>query len=117
MGSFDSALTLRKRTIELRGSNFTRLRELGRCYLQTGRISEAIESLEKAMAEYQNIMSYPHRRVLLRYELGQAYEAAGRTEDAIEQYQTFLDIWKNADEGLEPVEDAKERLARLKNKS
>lgn len=47
-------------------------------------------------------------------DLGQAYEAAGRNPEAIEQYETFLDIWKNADEGLSSVEDAKERLAKLK---
>ena len=47
------------------------------------------------------------------YYLGQAYEAAGQKQDAIEQYETFLDIWKNADEGLESVDDAKERLAKL----
>jgi len=35
---------------------------------------------------------------------------------AREQYETFLDIWKNADEGLKSVEDAKERLANLKHK-
>ena len=33
-----------------------------------------------------------------------------------QQYETFLDIWKNADEGLASVEDAKERLAKLKSK-
>ena len=28
----------------------------------------------------------------------------------------YIDIWKNADEGLKSVEDAKTRLARLKKK-
>lgn len=32
---------------------------------------------------------------------------------AIAQY-AFLDVWKNADEGLASVEDAKARLAKLK---
>ena len=33
-----------------------------------------------------------------------------------QQYEIFLDIWKNADEGLKAVEDAKERLAKLRSK-
>ncbi len=36
---------------------------------------------------------------------------------AVEQYEIFLDIWKNADEYLKSVVDAKERLVRLKNKT
>ena len=91
------------------------MRELGQCYLGVGRIPEAIEAFEKAMAKYDNVRwSYPKRAVLLHYDLGQAYEAAGRTDDAIEQYEIFLDIWKNADEGLESVEDTKVRLTRLR---
>jgi cytochrome c-type biogenesis protein CcmH/NrfG len=48
------------------------------------------------------------------YYLGQAYEAAGRTQEAIAQYTTFLGIWKNADPGLKQVEDARASLRRLK---
>ena len=33
-----------------------------------------------------------------------------------QQSEKFLDIWKNADEGLKAVEDAKERLAKLRSK-
>ena len=53
----------------------------------------------------------------IHYLLGQAYEESGWTEMAIEQYEEFLDIWKDADPGLVEVEDAKERLARLRGQS
>ena len=51
---------------------------------------------------------------MLHYYLGQAYEQSRWRDRAIEQYETFLDIWKDADARLESVEDAKARLARLK---
>jgi len=73
--------------------------------------------LEEAMTGYDdNRLNYPERSVMGHYYLGQAYEAAGRTSEAIEQYETFLDIWRNADEGLESVEHTKELLTILKNR-
>ena len=49
--------------------------------------------------------------------LGEIYERQGDTAKAIEHYEKFLDLWKDADLGIAEVEDARERLAGLKNEN
>jgi hypothetical protein len=49
--------------------------------------------------------------------LGLAYEKSGWNKKAIEKYEEFLDIWKNADPGIKEVQDAKERLKKLRAES
>jgi hypothetical protein len=70
---------------------------------------------EKAMSrqDYKRLKSVAEA-VTGYYYLGQAYEAAGRKQDAVTQCETFLSIWKNADSELKQIQDAKVRLARLK---
>jgi len=46
--------------------------------------------------------------------LGKIYEQQGITAKAIEHYEKFLDLWKNADPGIPEVTDAKKQLASLK---
>lgn len=116
-GKHDSAIVLSENDVKsaASGGQFGILKTLGMSYLEAGRADDAVETLEKAMSRYDvNRLTYPARSVITHYSLGQAYEAAGRNAEAIEQYETFLDIWKNSDEGLESVEDAKQRLAKLK---
>ncbi len=87
----------------------------GLAYLENQQIEQAIKNLEYAAFRFDNQSAQlPSFVVWVGYQLGRAYEADGQIERAIQQYQTFLDIWKNADEGLKSVEDAKTRLAKLK---
>jgi hypothetical protein len=46
--------------------------------------------------------------------LGKIHEQQGDTTKAIEHYEKFLDLWKDADPGILEVEDARKRLAGLK---
>ncbi len=48
------------------------------------------------------------------YLLGKIYEKKGDQKLAIENYERFLDLWKEADEDLPDLMDAKARLAKLK---
>jgi cytochrome c-type biogenesis protein CcmH/NrfG len=44
--------------------------------------------------------------------LGKIHEEQGETAKAIELYEKFLDLWKDADPGIAEVDDARERLIR-----
>ena len=45
------------------------------------------------------------------------YLVKGNKAKAIEHYEKFLDLWKDADPGIAEVEDAKKRLAGLQDQS
>ncbi len=45
--------------------------------------------------------------------LGKICEQQGNIARAIEHYEKFLELWKDADPGFPEVEDAKKRLAGL----
>ena len=48
------------------------------------------------------------------YILGKIYEEQGDTTKAIEHYEKFLTLWKDADPGIPEVDDARKRVAGLK---
>jgi tetratricopeptide (TPR) repeat protein len=92
--------------------------ELAEAYLESGNLSAAVSVLEKALSRYDDIrVGETFKGVMAYYLLGLAYEKSGWNEKAIEKYEEFLDIWKNADPGIPEVEDAKERLEKLRAES
>jgi serine/threonine protein kinase/Tfp pilus assembly protein PilF len=91
---------------------------LAKAYLESGRLDEAVTELEKALARYdENRIVGPIMAAKAYYFLGLAYEKSGWNKKAIEKYEEFLDIWKNADPGIAEVADAKERIGKLRVKS
>ncbi|MEE9270478.1 MAG: FlgO family outer membrane protein, partial [Candidatus Krumholzibacteria bacterium] len=91
---------------------------LAMAYLKAGRLAEAVGEFEGALKAFSpRSANYPTWVVKARFYLGTAYENSGWNNKAIEQYEEFLDIWKDADPGIEEVEDAKRRLAALKGEN
>jgi cytochrome c-type biogenesis protein CcmH/NrfG len=81
-------------------------------------VGEAVTGLEKMLSKYTagraGIAAWG---VKAHYLLGLAYEKSGWNSKAVEKYQEFLEIWKDADPGIPEVEDAQERAARLKSEA
>jgi tetratricopeptide (TPR) repeat protein len=88
---------------------------LGSTYYEAGQLGEAVAEFEKAVAAHrEDRPNRPIQAVKVYYMLGLAYEQSGWKNKAIENYEEFLEIWKDADPGLPEIEDARQRLARLK---
>jgi tetratricopeptide (TPR) repeat protein len=90
------------------------LNNLTSAYYQNG-------DFEAALKEYENILALTTGRFVFGdlyvksyYHLGKIHEQQGDTAKAIEHYQKFLDIWKDADPGIAEVDDARWRLAGLR---
>ena len=76
--------------------------------------------LEKAQEEYERITSLTTGRLYYGdiytksfYMLGKIYQQKGWKGKAIEHYEKFLHLWKDADFGVLEV-DAKKRVAELR---
>ncbi len=88
---------------------------LALAYYKTG-------DLDKAQQEYERIISltigrlhWPDIYVKSFYMLGKIFEQKGWKGKAIENYEKFLDLWKDADPGIAEIEDARKRRAGLKS--
>jgi tetratricopeptide (TPR) repeat protein len=125
-GNYDAALGHFSKASRWLAPNHIPPLQVGVAHLKTGRIIEAIEELKKismwvAVDVEQHTLSFlplledlPTASVKAHYWLGVAHEQQGQKNQAIKEYEKFLDIWKDADFRSPELSDAKARLAKLK---
>jgi tetratricopeptide (TPR) repeat protein len=90
---------------------------LAAAYNASGNIDKAQEEYERIVSSSSGRSTFGDVYALSFYELGKIYEQKGWKGKAIEHYEKFLNLWKDADPGFPEVDDAKKRLAALKTKN
>ena len=95
----------------------------GDCSGIKGNCTDISGDLDKAIANYELLISEKdwgweaqEYWIHAHYQLGKIFEDKEDVQKAINYYQRYLDILKDADPGLPEVEDAKNKLAALKTK-
>jgi serine/threonine protein kinase len=98
------------------------LYRLSNCFYQRKKYRKAKTILLKVNKTYEPMFGmgwldidfgYAYPRTF--YLLGLVNEALGEQAEAVKAYQRFLEIWKEADENLPELIEAKQRLAKLKD--
>jgi tetratricopeptide (TPR) repeat protein len=117
-GNVDSAIAYLEPAVSGKTFSFSEHFMLAQAYMTAKRYRDAAAEYESIISMFSENQSFlAIWSVKSYYKLGLAYEKLGQPDKAIERYEKFLDIWKNADPGIEEIADARNRLAHLKNSS
>jgi len=87
---------------------------LALAYYRTGDMDRARKEYEKITRITMGRLESGDIYAKSFYMLGKIYQQQGKKTKAIEHYEKFLDLWKEADPGIPEVEDAKTQLENLK---
>ena len=85
------------------------------CQFESGQSDKAVALLSRLQDLRDNTLgwrSFYYPRGF--YMLGKIYEKKGDKKLAVENFEKFLSLWKDADKDLPELNDAKSRLAKLK---
>ncbi len=110
---FQKALSLQSYGPLSKSADF--IDSLATAYYESGDLDKAIEQYERITELNTGRLNNGEIYVRSFYMLGKICEQQGNTAKAIEHYQKFLDLWKDADPGIAEVDDARERLTELRN--
>ncbi len=113
-GNTAEALDLIETGVKLRHDSFT-LESLANYYYRTGDLDMAITKYKEIIA-IRGSLGWEAQEYWIKahYNLGKIYEKKGNYEQAIIYYQDFLNIWKEADDDLPELIDARSRLTKLR---
>jgi len=92
------------------------LEPLAFAYYQSGDLGKALGEYEKIISLTTGRIAYGDIYARAYYMVGKISEREGDKTRARENFLKFLDLWKDADEGLPEVADAKKRMAGLELK-
>lgn len=118
--SRESALTHINQSIDYLPAQFTRydshaffMDARALLYHKTGFVSDAQQTYEKILALTVGRLMYGHLCVLAHYRLAKIFQDRGWRGKAIEHYQKFLMLWRDADPGMSELTDARKQLNTL----
>ena len=112
-GKGDSALTMFNLAYKEQASG-VRLQSVASAMEKTGDYKGAIEQYRQIERERDVGWEGQEGYALAEYRIGKLYETLGDAASAIKAYEAFLESWKDADENLRSVRDAKARLEKLR---
>jgi serine/threonine protein kinase/Tfp pilus assembly protein PilF len=90
------------------------INSLAFAFYKAGDFNKAQEQYKRLISLTPGDMFYGDIYTKSFYMLGKIYEQQGDTAKAINNYEKFLSLWKDADPGIAEVEDARKRLDALK---
>jgi tetratricopeptide (TPR) repeat protein len=119
--NYSKAIEFNKKSLSLRSATSSARLPLayhtGLAYYRDGDLENARQEYERVISLTTGRQSSADLYAKSFYMLGIIHEQQGNRDKATENYEKFLDIWKNADPGIPEVEDARKRLAGLKSSS
>jgi serine/threonine protein kinase/Flp pilus assembly protein TadD len=89
------------------------IESLAQAYYMSGDLDRARTEYEKISMMTSGRLAYGAIYAKSFFMLGKIYEQKGEPAKAIEKYEYFLNLWKDADPGIAEVEDARKRLSGL----
>ena len=87
---------------------------LAAAYYQSGDWAKAIDTYQSIQGLTTGRTQWGDIYALSYYWVGECYQRSGRSTEAMANYRKFLALWKNADEGLPEVADARKHLEALR---